>query len=113
LKYEAELTAQAIRWALKLGVLTVADLWTDRCRVPGRLNASPDGELQAQLRAGLPHRCLVMKTSPHFPWASCARSIRRCWSMALCIHVCLDPAFAVAKAYLEQNAGKWPMRVIQ
>jgi len=111
-----ELTAQAIRRALKLGVLTVADLWTTDAEAWDRLNASSDGELQALLRLVSPRTGFVWdENEPTFRVSTKLRTIDPPVLVDGAVYPlsALDPAFAAwRKAYLEQNSGKWPMRVI-
>ena len=111
-----ELTAQAIRRALKIGVLTVADLWTTDAEAWDRLNASSDGELQALLRLVSPRTGFVWdENEPTFRVSTKLRTIDPPVLVDGAVYPlsALDPAFAAwRKAYLEQNSGKWPMRVI-
>jgi uncharacterized protein len=111
-----ELTAQAIRTAFRLGVFAEDDLWGTDATAWARLNASSDGELQAQLK-------LVSKDT-RFVWDEAAPTFRVSTKLrTIDPHVLVagqvrllseaDLDFALRRqAYLSRKAGKWPVRVI-
>lgn len=111
-----ELTAQAIKTALHLGVLNPEDLWgTDRPAWELMQN-SKDAGLQAQLALVSRDTQFVWdEVAPTF-WVS--TKLRTIDPPVLqdgraCPLSQLDPAFAGRRmAYITENSGKWPMRVI-
>ena len=111
-----ELTAQAIRRALEIGVLTEADLWgTDRLAWE-KLQASNDPQVRYHLqRVSAETQFLWDAENPEFRVSTKLRSIDPDVLLNGKIQPlsALDPAFAAHRAeYLAKNSGKWPMRVI-
>ena len=111
-----ELTAQAIRYALSSGALTEADLWGGDRDAWDKLPHSKDPLLQSQLALVSPNTRFVRDAAhPDFRVSTKLRTIDpdvlvdgRLQRLSE-----LDPAFAAFRqAYLRENSGKWPMRVI-
>jgi HD superfamily phosphohydrolase len=112
-----ELTAQAIRYALSNGALSEADLWGGDREAWAKLKQSKDAILQAQLALVSPATQFVWDAEqPDFRVSTKLRtidpdvlhngSLRRLSE--------LDPLFAASRqAYLRENSGKWPIRVIR
>ena len=112
-----ELTARAIRRALELRVLDEEALWSTDEVVWARLHTSQDPELQEELRLISPlTRFAWDEDAPDFRISTKLRTIdpavitegdvRRLSE--------IDPEFAEHRnKYLEENSGKWPMRVIR
>jgi len=111
-----ELTAQAIRYALSSGALSEEDLWGGDRDTWAKLRQSKDPLLQSQLRLVSPATQFAWDDEqPDFRVSTKLRTIDpdvlaegrlRCLSE-------LDPDFAAHRlAYLRENSGKWPMRVI-
>jgi len=111
-----ELTAQAIRTGLELGVLSEEDIWGTDARAWDRLKASPDPRLQAQVRLVSPEtRFIRDESQPTFRVSTKVRTIDP--PVLLNGNVAplseLDADFAERRAaYLASKKGKWPMRVI-
>lgn len=111
-----ELAAQAIRTGLKLGVLNEEDIWDTDERAWERLKASPNPELQAQIRLVSPHtRFIWDESQPTFRVSTKVRTIDP--PVLLNGHIAplseLDADFADRRtAYLASKEGKWPVRVI-
>jgi hypothetical protein len=111
-----ELTAQVIRMGLELGVLSEAELWSTDAHAWERLKASPNPELQAQIRLVSPNTRFVWdEDQPTFRLSTKVRTIDP--PVLLNGHVAplseLDTDFADRRlAYLARKQGKWPMRVI-
>lgn len=111
-----ELTAQAIRYALYSGELSEADLWGGDRDAWEKLLQSNDPVLKAQLALVSPETQFIRDADqPDFRVSTKLRtidpdvlldgSLRRLSE--------LDVDFAASrKAYLRENSGKWPMRVI-
>ncbi len=111
-----ELAAQAIRRALALGVLSEADLWgTDRPAWE-KLRAAADPQLQRHFqRVHSATRFVWDEQTPEFRVSTKLRSVDPDVLIAGEVQPlsALDPEFARQRAaYLSQNSGKWPMRVI-
>jgi HD superfamily phosphohydrolase len=111
-----ELAAHAIRRGLEIGVLTETDLWgTDRPAWK-KLQASIDPQLQYHLqRVHADTRFEWDEENPEFRVSTKLRSIDPDILINGSVQAlsALDPDFAAQReAYLTQNSGKWPMRVI-
>lgn len=111
-----ELTAQAIRRALDLGAITEADFWQEDNALWGRLQATPDPDLQALLALIRPDtRFLWDEERPDFRVSTKLRTIDpEVWQDGRLIPLSsLDPHFAQARQqYLARKQGAWPMRVL-
>ena len=111
-----ELAARAIRLGLDRGVITVDELFTGDLAAWGKLQSSPDEELQAALRLVSPNtRFEWDPVSPTF-WVS--PKIRSVDPGVLLDGELLplsrrDPAFARLRGeYHRRKEGRWPVRVI-
>jgi uncharacterized protein len=111
-----ELTAQAIRYALSSGALVEADLWGGDRDAWGKLAQSEDPLLQAQLTlVSLNTQFVRDAAHPDFRVSTKLRTIDPDVLLDGSLHRLseLDPSFAALRqAYLRENSGKWPMRVI-
>lgn len=111
-----EITAQAIRRGLAVGVITEADFWLTDAPVWARLQAADDAELQALLRQITPQTRFVWDEQQPTFWVSTKlRAIDPDVVVNGRLHPLsqLDPDFASHReAYLSSKSGKWPMRVI-
>lgn len=111
-----ELTAHAIRRGLEIGVLTEADLWGTDQPAWEKLQASTDPQLQYHLqRVHADTRFEWDEENPEFRVSTKLRSIDPDILINGTVRPlsALDPEFATQReAYLAQNSGKWPMRVI-
>ncbi|MBN1669367.1 MAG: HD domain-containing protein [Anaerolineales bacterium] len=111
-----ELTARAIRRALKVGLLSEADLWGTDQPAWEKLQASSDPEIQYDLqRVHAGTQFVWDEVQPEFRVATKLRSIDP--DVFLNGEVrplsSLDAAFAALRRnYLAKHQGKWPMRVI-
>ncbi|MFO7679192.1 MAG: HD domain-containing protein [Chloroflexota bacterium] len=112
-----EITAQAIRRGLALGVITEADFWLTDAPVWARLQAAADPELQALLALVSPETQFVWdEANPTFRVSTKLRSIDPdvVVNGRLVPLSQLDPDFAAHRqAYLSSKTGKWPMRVVR
>jgi len=110
-----EVTARALRTALRVGAMTRADLWDTDEPVWARLQAHGDPELQAQLKlVSLQTRFVWDEVMPTFWVSTKLRTIDPdVWVDGTLQPLSrLDPDFAgYRQAYLERKRGKWPMRV--
>lgn len=111
-----EVTAQAIRRALHLEIITPEDFWLTDLPVWERLAACADHELQAFLGRINPETQFVWdEDEPTFCISTKVRSIDpdvfidgRVAPLSS-----LDPGFASHReAYLKAKQGKWPIRVV-
>lgn len=111
-----EVTAQAIRRGLTIGIITEADFWTTDEPFWQKLHSSSDVELQRLLTLISPETEFVWdEDNPTFWVGTKLRSIDpdvvvngRLASLST-----LDPAFAARRtAYLTAKQGKWPMRIV-
>ncbi len=111
-----ELAARAIRRGLEIGVLTEADIWGTDQPAWEKLRASPDTQLQYNLRrVHAETRFEWDEISPEFRVSTKIRSIDPDILINGSIQPlsAIDPDFAAFReAYLKQNSGKWPMRVL-
>lgn len=111
-----ELTAQAIRMGLDLGVLSGDDLWSTDARAWEQLKTYPDPKLQAKIRLVSPDTRFVWDAShPTFQVSTKVRTIDPPVLLNGQVNPLseLDPAFANRRAdYLARKQGKWPVRVI-
>jgi hypothetical protein len=112
-----ELAACAIRRGLDIGVLTELDLWgTDRTAWE-KLHTSRDPQLQHHLRRVHADTQFVWdEQNPEFRVSTKLRSIDPDIVVNETVQPLskLDPDFAAHReAYLTQNSGKWPMRIIE
>lgn len=111
-----EITAQAIRRGLTLGVITEADFWLTDEPVWTRLHAADDAELQALLRHITAETRFVWDEQQPTFWVSTKlRTIDPdvVVNGRLIPLSQLDPDFAAHReTYLASKAGKWPMRVL-
>jgi HD superfamily phosphohydrolase len=111
-----ELTARAIRTALRLGVLEDSDIWTGDARVWQKMKAARHPLLQKEMA--------LISTETGFVWDERAPTFRirtklRTIDPEIVLPVGLQPlsgvdaAFAQYRSqYLSRNSGSWPMRVI-
>jgi len=112
-----ELMAQALKVALRQGVIADADLWTTDAQVWTKLQSSVDPHLRATLAlVSAETRFARDERSPDFWVSTKLRTIdpqvRVDGSLARLSE--LEPAFARQRAdYLQSRSGKWPMRVIR
>jgi len=111
-----ELTAQALKIALDIGIISEADFWRTDQPVWDILQAHPDPQLQATLRLVSPHTRFVWdETNPTFYVGTKIRSIDpdvvvegECRPLSS-----LDPDFGQHRAdYHQRKEGKWPVRVV-
>ena len=111
-----ELAAIAIRRALKIGVLTEADIWTTDMQAWTRMHSSDDSELQSALRVVSPATTFLWdEATPTFRVSTKLRTLDpqillegQAQSLSK-----LDEVFTQHQAsYLQGKRGKWPMRVI-
>ena len=111
-----EVTARAIRTALNLGAITEADFWLTDAELWRKLCDNQDGDLQRQITLISPDtRFEWDDTSPTFRVSTKLRTLDpdvlldgRTRTLSE-----LDADFAHQRtAYLRDNTGKWPMRVI-
>lgn len=111
-----ELTARALRRALRIGAINESDFWLTDQPVWERLHTCEDSMLQAQLALISPRTQFVWdEERPTFRVSTKLRAIdpdvlidgqMRPLST-------LDPLFEEHRAaYLARKAGKWPMRVV-
>jgi HD superfamily phosphohydrolase len=112
-----ELTAQAIRRALQIGVLSEDDLWGTDYPAWEKLQTSRDQQLQFHLqRVNADTRFEWDEKNPEFRVSTKLRAIDP--DVLLDGQVkplsFLDPDFGNYRSeYLRKNSGKWPMRVIK
>lgn len=111
-----ELTAQAIRRGLSLGVISEADFWLTDEPVWGKLCDSDDPELRKLIQLVSPDtRFAWDEEAPTFRVSTKLRSIDPdvVFNGGMQPLSTLDPEFARHRAdYLARKQGKWPMRVI-
>ncbi|HZY40551.1 MAG TPA: hypothetical protein VFF59_00970, partial [Anaerolineae bacterium] len=111
-----EVTARAIKIALKLGVISEADFWLTDAELWRKLRDIRDDDLQRQLA--------LISPDTRFEWDEAAPTFRVSTKLRtidpdvlndgrLSTLSELDADFARRRAdYLRDNAGKWPMRVV-
>jgi HD superfamily phosphohydrolase len=111
-----EVTAQAIRTALRLGAISEADFWGTDEELWARLHRSADAELRRQLA--------LVSAGTQFIWDDAAPTFRvstkvRTIDPAVLLDgqarplSDLDSQFAAYRQeYLESKRGLWPMRVV-
>lgn len=112
-----ELMAQAIRHALAYGILEEDDLWGEDAATWATLQQAGDDELQRILALVSPAtRFIWDEEQPTFRVSTKLRTIdpevvlAGDWVAPLSA---LDAGYARRRAaYLEQNSGSWPMRVV-
>ena len=111
-----EVTARAIKIALKSGAISEADFWLTDAELWRKLCDIRDADLQRQLALISPDtRFEWDEVSPTFRVSTKLRTIDpdvliagRLWPLSE-----LDADFARRRAdYLSRNTGKWPMRVV-
>lgn len=111
-----ELTAQAIRTALRLGVLSQADLWSTDEQAWAKLQACSNPGLRAQLKLVSPKTKFVWDdTTPTFRVSTKLRTIDPDVLHDGLVRPLstIDADFAHHRAeYLNSKSGKWPMKVI-
>ncbi|MBE2221906.1 MAG: HD domain-containing protein [Anaerolineae bacterium] len=111
-----EVTAQAIRRGLHIGLITEADFWTTDEPFWRKLHRSDDAELQRLLPLISPETEFVWdEENPTFWVSTKLRSIDPDVAVngRLAPLSTLDPAFAARRtAYLTAKQGKWPMRIV-
>jgi HD superfamily phosphohydrolase len=111
-----ELTARALRLALRKGIISDADIWGTDAQCWARLNANADPELHELLRPIDPSTQFVWdESAPDFRLSTKLRTIDPDVLVDGQVKPlsALDPGFACYRAeYLSSKAGKWPMRVI-
>lgn len=113
-----ELTAQAIRRALAIGLITTADFWLTDAQLWQKLQAGSDTKLQQWLSlVNLETRFVWDEVQPTFWVSTKLRAIdpdvmlEDGGEIRPLSH--LDPQFARQRAnYLKSKAGAWPMRVV-
>jgi HD superfamily phosphohydrolase len=112
-----ELTARAIRIAMKSGVLNEADLWKSDLHAWRRMQTASEPELStAMALISTQTRFVWDEEDPTFWVSTKLRTIDppvliNGSSQPLSV---LDAEFArLQAAYLERKSGKWPMRVIE
>lgn len=112
-----EVTARAIRTALKSGAITEADFWLTDAELWRKLCDIHDDDLQRQLALISPDtRFEWDDASPTFRVSTKLRTIDPdvLTDNGLFALSELDPDFARHRtAYLHDNTGKWPMRVVK
>ena len=110
-----EVTARALRTALRVGAITQADFWGTDEPVWAKLQAHGDPELQAQLKlVSLQTRFVWDEAAPTFWVSTKLRTIDPDVRVNGTLRPLstLDTDFAgYRQAYLERKRGKWPMRV--
>jgi HD superfamily phosphohydrolase len=111
-----EVTARAIRTALRLGVIGEADLWGADAELWAKLQRSTDPELRGQLA--------LVSAGTQFAWDDAAPTFRVSTKLRTIDPTVLlddqarplselDLEFAAFRqAYLESKRGPWPMRVV-
>ncbi len=111
-----ELTAQAIRRGLTLGIISQADFWLTDGPLWQKLHAQADTELQALLaQVSLETQFVWDAASPTFAVSTKLRAIDPdVWLEGeLRPLSTLAPDFAARRdAYLSRKQGVWPMRVV-
>ena len=111
-----EVTAQAIKRGLTVGIITEADFWTTDEPFWQKLHSSPDGELQRLLTLVSPETEFVWdEENPTFWVSTKLRSIDPdvVENGRLAPLSTLDTQFAARRAnYLHSKKGKWPMRIV-
>ena len=111
-----EVTARAIRTALDLGAITEADFWLTDAELWRKLCDIRDADLQRQLALISPATGFEWdEVAPTFSVSTKLRTIDPDVLIdgRLCTLSELDAEFARQRiAYLRENTGKWPMRVI-
>lgn len=112
-----ELAARAIRLGLENGALTEADLWGGDAAAWAKLQASPDPEIQAQVRLVSPETGFEWDAAhPTFAVSTKLRTIDPPVLLGGQVQPlsALDPAFAHFRLeYLRRKSGKWPVRVVE
>lgn len=110
-----ELTAQAIRRALQIGVLVEADIWGEDRQAWDKMLAAGDRELQRQVALISPETKFIWdEANPDFRVSTKIRTIDpdvlldgELWPLSR-----RDLEFERHRtAYLQRKRGKWPMRV--
>ena len=111
-----ELTARAIKTALRAGAIGEADVWGTDAELWSKLRAANDGELQRQLELISPRTQFVWdEAAPTFRVSTKLRTIDpdvlidgQLYRLSA-----IDAGFARLRAdYLNRRKGKWPMRVV-
>jgi len=112
-----ELTAQAIRRGLDIGVITQADIWGIDQPLWAKLHTYPDADLQSILALITPATSFAW--DEHNPTFQVSTKLRAIDPDVLLDNghliplSALDPDFSRHRtAYLHSKQGKWPMRVI-
>lgn len=110
-----EITAQAIRRGLEIGIITAADFWTTDAPCWHKLHSAADEELQRLLKLVSPDTTFFWDAENPTFWVSTKlRAIDPDVLVNGRLHPLssLDPQFAARRtAYLVSKQGKWPMRV--
>lgn len=111
-----EVTAQAIRQGLKVGIITEEDFWETDEPFWQKLHMSQDPELQRLLAFVSPETKFVWDEKDPTFWVSTKlRSIDPDVVVNGRLHPLssIDPDFAAQrKSYLTAKKGKWPMRIV-
>ena len=111
-----EITAQAIRRGLAVGVITEADFWTTDEPLWQKLHSSADAELQRLLKLVSANTEFVWDAENPTFWVSTKlRAIDPDVVVNGRLHPLstLDSEFAARRSdYLRSKQGKWPMRVV-
>jgi len=111
-----ELTAQAIKTALRIGAIHTADLWGTDAELWAKLNAATDAELQRQLKLISPRTQFVWdERAPTFRVSSKLRTLDPdVWIDGRLFRLStIDADMArLQDDYLSSRQGKWPMRVV-
>ncbi len=111
-----EITAQALRLALRRNIITNADFWGTDAELWDTLQQSQDPMLQAYLGFVSKETVFVRdETDPTFYVTTKIRTIdpHVLHEGELVPFSTLDPEFAAHRqTYLAQKAGRWPMRMV-
>ncbi|NKQ35488.1 MAG: HD domain-containing protein [Chloroflexi bacterium] len=112
-----EVTAQAIRRALQIGLISEDDFWLTDEPFWAKLHSGDDAQLQNWLRLVSPDTEFVWdEANPTFRISTKLRAIDPDVLVNGRLHPLstLDPDFAQFRAnYLSRKQGKWPMRVVE
>ncbi len=112
-----EVTAQAIRRALQIGLISEEDFWLTDEPFWAKLRSGDDAQLKNWLRLVSPDTEFVWdEANPTFRISTKLRAIDPDVLVNGRLHPlsALDPDFAQFRAnYLSRKQGKWPMRVVE
>ncbi len=111
-----EVCAQALRTALRLGVIEEDDFWGTDASLWAKLHTGHDPELQAQLALVSARTSFVWdEAAPTFCISTKVRTVDPAVLLGGRVQALstLDAQFAAERqAYLARKRGRWPMRVI-